>query len=194
MFAPSINILKTDVENFNYIVTKNSISIADNIAKNFYAGFSTYSIIGSYGTGKSSFLVAFEKSLQGKKIYFDSIHNFGTKFKNIEIIKIVGEYMPFPTVLYERINNKFNCTFNNIEELASFMKSNKETLYVILVDEFGKFLEFASNSNPKRDIYFFQELAEAIYDTNPNILLLFTLHQNFDAYASHLEEEIKHEW
>ena len=170
MFALSINILKTDVENFNYIVTKNSESVADNIAKNFFAGFSTYSIIGSYGTGKSSFLIAFEKSIQGKKIYFDSIHNLGTKFKNIEVIKIVGEYSPFPAVLYDSMNNKFNCSFNSIEDLTSFMKNNKETLYVILVDEFGKFLEFASNSNPKSDIYFFQELAESIYDTNPNIL------------------------
>jgi len=193
-FAPSINILRNNLEDFDYTVTKNSLLVSESISKNFYAGFNSFTLIGSYGTGKSAFLVAFEKSLLGNEIYFKTAHDLASDFKKVEIIKIIGNYSSFPETLLKELSSKFDSNFKDIEDAISFMKNRQDTLFVIMIDEFGKFLEYTACENPKKDIYFLQKLAESIYDNNPNILFIYTLHQNFDAYASNLDPEVKLEW
>ncbi len=65
---------------------------------------------------------------------------------------------------------------------------------VILVDEFGKFLEFASKHNPESELYFIQQLAEWTNDSNNDTLFITTLHQDFSAYALSLNKLQRQEW
>ena len=65
---------------------------------------------------------------------------------------------------------------------------------IILIDEFGKFLEYAAQTNPEEELYFIQELAEYVNDKNKNILFISTLHQDFNQYAFNLSQAQKNEW
>ncbi|MCB9246810.1 MAG: hypothetical protein H6606_10320 [Flavobacteriales bacterium] len=69
----------------------------------------------------------------------------------------------------------------------------KKIVLVLLIDEFGKFLEYANRSQ-NDEIYFIQELAEFFNDPNREALLITTLHQNFGKYAKGLEQSERLEW
>ena len=69
-FSPSVNIIRDlDVE-LNYIPTLNAQKAFNQIVNNFNAGIKCFSIVGAYGTGKSSYLWAFEKTVNTKNTFF----------------------------------------------------------------------------------------------------------------------------
>ena len=63
-YTPSINITQTTFNPQSYIVTQNAKGIVGNIVDSFNTGVHSFNIIGSYGTGKSNFILALEDSLQ----------------------------------------------------------------------------------------------------------------------------------
>ena len=63
-YTPSINIAQTTFDSNSYIVTQNAIKVIGNIVNSFNAGVHSFNIIGSYGTGKSNFILALEDSLK----------------------------------------------------------------------------------------------------------------------------------
>jgi len=66
---------------------------------------------------------------------------------------------------------------------------------VVVVDELGKFLEYAAHRPDENDIYLLQLLAEATSaGTSPNLLLVTILHQAFDQYAAGLRPILRNEW
>ena len=66
--------------------------------------------------------------------------------------------------------------------------------WFIAIDEFGKFLEYAANHNPEKELYFIQLLAELVNDNLKNILFVTTLHQGFNDYAISLSKTQRNEW
>lgn len=66
---------------------------------------------------------------------------------------------------------------------------------VVVVDELGKFLEFAAHRPDENDIYLLQLLAEATSaGASPSLLLITILHQAFDQYAAGLRPILRNEW
>lgn len=65
---------------------------------------------------------------------------------------------------------------------------------MIVVDEFGKILEYAAKHNPEKELYFLQKLSEFVNIPTRNIILITTLHQNFGSYARRLNEYERNEW
>ena len=63
-YTPSINIAQTIFDPNSYIVTQNAIKVIGNIVNSFNAGVHSFNIIGTYGTGKSNFILALEDSLK----------------------------------------------------------------------------------------------------------------------------------
>lgn len=63
-YTLSINIAQTTFDPNSYIVTQNAIKVIGNIVNSFNAGVHSFNIIGSYGTGKSNFILALEDSLK----------------------------------------------------------------------------------------------------------------------------------
>ena len=192
--------LSANIENgfsntFEYIATPNAIKSAKNIAENFKSGIHSFSIIGSYGTGKSSFLIALESDLtkQRKKPYLANPDIFAQK-ADFEILNIVGDYIDFETLLRRKLSVEGDAD-NILDALKTYYeKIKKQNKYLLIViDEFGKILEHAAN-NPERELYFLQKFAEMVNVPTRNILLLTTLHQNFGAYAKKLSESQKNEW
>ena len=66
-FNLSTNISQGVSDNFNYIVTPNAQKVYGNIVDSFQSGIHSFLIIGTYGTGKSSFLMALEQDLLNNK-------------------------------------------------------------------------------------------------------------------------------
>jgi hypothetical protein len=74
----------------------------------------------------------------------------------------------------------------------SIGKENK--ILFILIDEFGKFLEYASKHNPENELYFVQQLAEFCNNPKHNIVLITTVHQSLESYAYSLSKTQQQEW
>ncbi|MEY4904464.1 MAG: hypothetical protein RLZZ292_2279, partial [Bacteroidota bacterium] len=110
----------------------------------------------------------------------------------------VCEYKSFATSLadyfeVEGNNNSYKNIFAAIFQRYHAL-GKKRSLLLIVVDEFGKFLEYAAKNSPEQELYFFQQFAEFINNPDHNILLLTTVHQNFDAYSFGLSDSQKQEW
>ncbi len=194
-YTPSINIIRDADKKVNYIPTSNSRNIYHQIASNFKSGLHSFNIIGSYGTGKSAFLLAFQKHLSGVESIFSPINGQFNGCKKFKVFNVVGESNSLIDALAKifETNNDENDVLKFIRNENKKLKT-KNTCLVLLIDEFGKFLEYAAKHNPERELYFVQRLAEYANDSRRNILFVSTLHQNFDAYAIGLSDVQRKEW
>nr|WP_288837010.1 hypothetical protein [uncultured Flavobacterium sp.] len=194
-FTTSTNIIRDTDRELKYIPTPNAIRISNQLSNDFKQGIRSFNIIGSYGTGKSSFLWAVEQTLKANKSYFGLNMLSNPK---ISFIKIIGEYQSLRASLIDTlgINNENTSAENIFSEIYNryYDLGKKNPLLVIVIDEFGKFLEYASHNEPEKELYFIQQLAEFVNNSDNNIVLLTTVHQNFDAYAIHLEPSQRQEW
>lgn len=197
-YNPSINIEYGIDKDFHYIVTPNAQAVTGELLSSFHSGMHSFSVIGTYGTGKSSYLMALERDL------FESAHYliqnrkvFGDNIKGFECLNILGDYSTLSKLLADKLKcNQSDDTKNIFIALSEYCaKLKKENKFLfIVVDEFGKILEHAAKNNPERELYFLQKLAEFVNVPTRNIILLTTLHQNFSAYAGNLTESQRNEW
>lgn len=73
--------------------------------------------------------------------------------------------------------------------------STKATGILIILDELGKFLEFAAMHPDRQDVFFLQSLAEAAtFRRQSSLFIVGILHQGFNVYADHLSEHAQREW
>lgn len=177
-----------------YIITPNAKRVADEIVSQYEAGVHSFTIIGTYGTGKSCFLLEFEQelSLNGK------CGLLGRRLPEVsgyDIINIVGHYDSFERIL----GSELACEYDGVdvlEKLANICRKSTKAnrMLVVAVDEFGKVLEYASKNDADKELYFFQQVSELVNRSEYNVLLLTTLHQNFSVYVSKLDMSQKKEW
>lgn len=179
-----------------YIVTPNGRRAIQSIIKDFQSGIHSFTIIGSYGTGKSSFLLALESDLDEKnkqKLLFDPKNlSSATEY---EILNIVGDYSSMSTLLGRKlkVDGRSDSIIDELKALYNRLKAQNKFL-LIVIDEFGKVLEHAAKNNPEQELYFLQKLAEFVNVPTRNVLFLTTLHQNFGSYSKELSENQKNEW
>jgi hypothetical protein len=83
-----------------------------------------------------------------------------------------------------------------VEETSRYLRhSGKADGIVIILDELGKFLEFAALHPDRQDIYLLQMLAEAASRSgDAPIFVVGLLHQGFHAYAEQLALTTQKEW
>lgn len=194
-FNTSVNIIRDSDVELAYIPTPNAKQVAAQLLNDFKKGLRSFNIIGTYGTGKSSFLMAFEQTVLGKQGHFN-VH-FG-EAGQIAFIKLVGSYASI-TDQFADYFEAFSAKDQNkhifaaIYEQYARLQGDHKTLF-ILVDEFGKFLEYASKHNPEKELYFMQELAEFCNDASRRIVLVTTVHQSLESYAYGLSRTQQQEW
>ena len=195
LYTPSVNIIRDIDRELNYYVTPNANNVVGQIVNEFKRGLRSFTIIGSYGTGKSSLIWALEQSLTKKERFFDVsfIDN-----ANIKIVNIIGEYRSIIDVFAEAFNvkEKENTPQHILSEIYNsyYDLGPSNQFLCIVIDEFGKFLEYAAKNTPEKELYFVQQLSEFINNSNYNICLITTVHQNFDAYSNELSRLQRHEW
>ena len=194
-FRLSSNIADGYFDENRYIVTPNAKRVAGIISDDFKAGMHSFTIVGAYGTGKSTFLLQLEKDLEGRKkkpvLINPKILNEG----RFEVMNIVGDYAELTTILQGQLKY-VKGKGSILDQLNEYYQrlQNEGKFLVIVIDEFGKILEHAAKNNPERELYFLQKLAEFVNLPTRNILLLTTLHQNFGAYSRGLSEAQINEW
>ena len=83
-----------------------------------------------------------------------------------------------------------------VQATARFVaRNNKRTGLLLILDELGKFLEFATLHPEGQDVYLLQRLAELASRSGDNpIFVVGLLHQGFQAYAHDLSQVAQHEW
>lgn len=194
-FTTSVNIIRDADRDFNYIPTPNAKQVVSQIVNDFKKGIRSFNVVGTYGTGKSSFLLAFEQSIKGTKRYFNPNFSANPKF---DFVKIIGSY----SSIIEQFEDAFEVQTNKNQQenilseifnrYHAIGKENK--VLFILIDEFGKFLEYASKHNPEKELYFVQQLAEFCNNPKHNIVLITTVHQSLESYAYSLSKTQQQEW
>lgn len=159
-YIPSVNIEMNKASDFRYIVTENAKLVAGNLVNSFNSGHHSFSIIGTYGTGKSSFILALEDDLANAKnqLIKNGVLGFPMGF---EFLNIVGDYAPLARLLSNKLDSYEE---NPINALSNYHQSlHKENKFlIIVVDEFGKILEYAANNNPEKELYFLQKLRHSV--------------------------------
>lgn len=156
-FNLSINISQGVSEDFNYIVTPNAQKVYGNIVDSFQSGIHSFSIIGTYGTGKSSFLMALEQNLLNNKDNLVLERSVFANAESFEFINIVGDYSPLSTLLSKELSiassDDSKNIFSTLTKYLVKLKTQNKFLF-IFIDEFGKILEHAANNCPEKELYF----------------------------------------
>lgn len=195
-YIPSVNIENGIADDFQYVVTPNTQTVWGNIVSSFNEGFHSFTIVGTYGTGKSSFIAALERDLtKDSKVLVKNKEVF--PLNKFEFLNIVGDYASLCSLLAKKLGlQEFATTDEVLLSLADKYNSLKKAgkFLFVVVDEFGKILEHAAANNPEQELYFLQKLAEFVNHQQRNIVLLTTLHQNFGSYSYKLDETQRNEW
>ena len=81
------------------------------------------------------------------------------------------------------------------ESATRVIRKNGGTGLLLVIDELGKFLEYAAQSPTEGDVFVLQTLAEFATRSDQTPLLLLTiLHQAFEQYANRLAKSQQEEW
>jgi hypothetical protein len=197
-YSPSINITRDSEYEFNYIVTPNANNIFSQLFNDVLTGVKAHTIIGAYGIGKSSFLLATQQTLTKANFHFSEFDKLIKQLPDYEFVNIVGEYSSLIDCFadqFEVTGKKYtsNDVLKAIHKKYDLLKKKKKGL-AIVIDEFGKFLEYAANHKPEVELYFIQQLAELVNGANTDMLLITSMHQNFNAYSVGLNKAQQQEW
>lgn len=190
----STNILRDESKDLNYVVTPNAIQIFERIMNGTEKSNKSFTLIGNYGTGKSTFLWALEKNLLKEKIYFGN--TLDSRVSSFDFIKLVGDNASLTDTLLKTLKLKGGSSKEIIEELEkrriASLKKNKGL--VLIIDEFGKFLEYIGKNKQSNDLYLLQLISEWVNDDEKNVFFIISLHQSFISYSSSLDIAEKLEW
>lgn len=198
-YTPAVNIIRDDNARISYLRTNNAQTVTARIANDYLSGIRAFSIVGAYGTGKSSFLWAFKKVIERQTDVLtlpNAKHPLLAKQQKFVLIN--GSYASIIETFAKELGVARKDA--NAEMVLKCLTKDCSTLHkkgkgiVILVDEFGKFLEYAANHTPEKELYFIQQLAEFVNDSNKDALLITTLHQDFNGYSLKLQKHQQHEW
>ena len=193
----STNIVRDQAKQLDYVVTPNTKEIFDRIFINNYGANKSFNLIGNYGTGKSTFLWALEKNLNKEKLYFNNLTSIEDSTKGYEFVKVIGENDSLLNVLGKELSLKGK--IDNSKIIAALedrrLKADKLKKGVVLViDEFGKFLEYASKNKSADELFLIKQISEWANDDLNNTYFIITLHQNFSSYGRSLSNQDKLEW
>jgi hypothetical protein len=77
----------------------------------------------------------------------------------------------------------------------NLITSGRSRGILLIIDELGKFLEYAARTQASGDLFLLQQLAEATnQSTSQGLYLVTILHQSFERYAAELRPAVRDEW
>jgi hypothetical protein len=203
----------------HYVVTPFIRATAQRLSDGFRSSSTAraWRLTGDYGSGKSSFALAFARlGLADKKLLPQELQPYRAK-RRLEPVLVVGEREPIgKSVLralhvtakrcFARIPRALNSSLNvapepplivaAVEALRSaLVAEGKAAGLLVILDELGKNLEFAAAQNEADDIYLLQHLAElAARSGDQPIMAVAIVHQAIAGYASQLTSAHRREW
>lgn len=106
------------------------------------------------------------------------------------LLKTIEQRLEKPEKISDDVALDFLCQARN-----KLIVDVKGEGILLIIDELGKFLEFASFHPQDQDIYFFQRLAElASRSKGQPLFVIGLLHQGFSDYADQLSQSAQREW
>ncbi len=106
-----------------------------------------------------------------------------------------------PAIARKLVDLAAEITFDNIAvdsrmipSLLQEVASAAKTDVLLIIDELGKNLEFATQNQSAEDLYLLQQLAELPKKKGPQFYLLGLLHQAFAEYSQRLASKERNEW
>ena len=193
----STNIVRDEFKQLDYVVTPNTKEIFDRIFVNNYGANKSFNLIGNYGTGKSTFLWALEKNLKKEQLFFNDLTHKAVGIVDYEFIKIIGENDSLLNILAKELKLKGDIDNSKIIlalERRRIKALKKKKGIVLIIDEFGKFLEYASKNESADELFLIQQISEWANDDLNETYFIITLHQNFSSYGNNLSDQDKLEW
>lgn len=116
-----------------------------------------------------------------------NLHALGNKPKILNKFETIAQYGS--TFTDDQLINYV------VEVNQHIISSKKGTGLLIIIDELGKFLEFAVQYPEQQDVYLLQKLAEVASRSGKNPLFIIgILHQGFSSYADQLSTVGQREW
>lgn len=178
------------------------------------------SITGPYGSGKSETVLQLVKLLEEHhndliaqlQLFKPELVQSLEEIRPIVPLRINGNQGPIAPSIVNSINewgkrssNKAICKLAKttdcsdlpaVVELVNKMRDSlMDRSLVLIIDELGKHLEYASDHPDQNDIYILQLLAEnATRSVNPSMSLITILHQSFENYGHRLLRNQKNEF
>lgn len=117
----------------------------------------------------------------------ESLYRRGAKVRPIELIErlLAGQSAPSDEQVVGAV----------LETNTRLIADSKAQGILLIVDELGKFLEFAALHPHRQDVFLLQLLAETASRSGPEPLFVIgLLHQGFNAYADQLNQSAQREW
>lgn len=145
-------------------------------------------------------------------VLFQDLSTIHQKFRIFLPVVLSGSREPLLPALHRALDQALRtapseCTelIGRLEDLPPEDVTSLVALYedaakyfggcLLVVDEFGKFLEYAASRPDQGDVFILQLLAEAAARSGDHPLLVFTvLHQAFGAYGTQLSQVQREEW
>lgn len=204
-----------------YVVTPAVRAIAEQILGELRqpGGARAWSLTGPYGTGKSAFALFLADVLASKRPSHEQGKALRSKFLSRRSpmlpVLVQADRAPLLPAIAEAIATEFASVSKPIagkarravrghvggEQMASLVveaadaaKENGFSGLAIVVDEFGKFLEYAADNPTDADVYVLQQLAEAAARSTTPVLFATILHTGFADYLGNRDEVRKAEW
>lgn len=159
-FSTSINIERDADRDFYYVPTANGKNVINQIINDFKSGIHSFNIIGSYGTGKSSFILALERDLRKESKYIIDYDRQFNNFTEFEFVNVVGDYDLLPDCLDRHLNLGLSGNKNFFEVFDRYYQqlAEQNKFLFIIIDEFGKILEHAAKITRNRNFTFYRSL------------------------------------
>ena len=130
--------------------------------------------------------LALLRGLQQGLISFNGISQKNSLFPKIKTLLKIAEEGTLPDS--SEITKIFESAIQQIKE-------HEGTGLLLVIDELGKFLEYATQYPAQGDMFVLQTLAEfAARSEDAPLFLLTILHQAFEMYAQHAAESQREEW
>ena len=182
----------------NVIVTKplaTTINALSRAAMDSEVKSAALSVIGPFGSGKSTSVLVGYHYLRGtlpkqltKALTKEKIPKLKEPFLKKEITVITGQ----KDSLEDHLKRKLKIR-NNIESAIKQRLKNGHRI-VIIIDEFGKYLEYNADHPKNGDVYLLQQLAELAQRSKGNFVLLTIRHQALSAYFTSVKSTYLNEW
>lgn len=214
-FKRSINITLNNDNCHNYKLTNLTSTLIDSFLTQDYST-NSFALIGSFGTGKSAFLLYLElllkkditsiAKLKEMNDTYQKYHEF-IQNRDVCIFKFTGEFSSFR----DFFKNSFIENYTEFSDTISYLKQDDYTVEGVLkvlekeviakgysdifflFDEFGKLLSYGLNISNKNDMSDLQIFSEYANNSN-NIKLIITLHRNIKDYANNAMSLNYNEW
>jgi hypothetical protein len=180
----------------------------------------SFSITGPYGTGKSAFALFLTDLLANDQPIHPAANEFRTNLgspkKSFVPILLVGQRTSLKPALLHALGKSLDgiatdfaykvnayaqsenipdqSVISFFEEAGQQVCQNGYAGLIIIIDEFGKFLEYAAQHPDTEDLFVLQDLAEMFDRSETPGIFLTVLHSAFEGYLPVLDDAHRNEW